>query len=348
MQQLITLYAVGEFDRSDASVQVLGLKPGTYYGIRAIATNSGNLSSQSRLIQVQTVPLSGHDGSRVLAAAEQSGTQTHGRRQGSGQRHSLATSSSELTGRQPQSHSGNGEDKAPEESMSQMTKRLDFLRCQQEEVDRQIADDLSENERTRTALSKEREELKQKVEEREKAHIDFRKQVNELEKQCKATQRKKSAKERLLQQKKCERQKKVDDIARWRQESAEMHENAEAMEREKIKLEEEHEKKMAATRKLIDEANGDNKILEEEIRIWGVKIKELEEERRKNDSEQDDEEKEAERREREEEEAHEKRVRDLQAQIAEVFRAKQQVSMPEPSIDPEAFVEVCNNCPGRN
>ena len=326
LQQLITSMPVGEFDRSDASVQVLGLKPGTYYGIRAIATNSGNLSSQSRLIQVQTIPLSGHDGSRVIATVEQSGTQIHGKRQGSGRRHSPAASSAELTNGQPQSHGDGSEDKAPEETMSQLTKRLDFLRRQQEEMDRQIADDIAENERIKTALSKEREELKQKVEEKEKAHIDFRKQVNELEKQCKAAQRKKSAKERLLQQKKTERQKKVDDIAKWKQEAAEMREDAEAMEREKEILEAEHEKKMAATRKIIEEANRDNKILEEEIRIWGIKIKELEEERRKNDNEQDEEEREAERRERDEEEAHEKRVRDFQAQIAEVFRAKQQVS----------------------
>ncbi|MCJ1246961.1 hypothetical protein MMC30_004172 [Trapelia coarctata] len=318
---------VGEFNRSDASVQVTGLKPGTYYGIRAIATNAANLSSQSRLIQVQTVPLTGHEGSRQLSSLEQSGTQNYGKRNGPARRHSSITNSSETANGQIQANGTGGEDQGPEETMAQLTKKLDSLRRQQEEVERQIAEDTAENERIKTALTKERDELRQKVDEKEKAHLEFKKQVNELEKQCKAAQRRKSAKERQLQQKKVERQKKLDEIAKWKVECIEMRTETEDTKKEKVGLEDARQKRLAASRKIIDEANADNKVLEEEIRVWGIKIKELEEERRRTDSEQNEEELEAERREREDEEIHDKRVRDYQVQVAELWNRNQQAEI---------------------
>lgn len=327
MYGLLTFSAsVGEFNRSDASVQVTGLKPGTYYGIRAIATNATNLSSQSRLIQVQTIPLTGHEGSRQLSSLEQHGAQNHGKRNGSGRRHSSAANPGEIANCHIQAQGTSGEEQGPEETMAQLTRKLDSLRRQQEEVDRQTADDTAENERTKAALTKERDELRQTVEEKEKAHLEFKKQVNELEKQCKAAQRKKSSKERQLQQKKVERQRKLDDVARWKDECVEIHIESEHMKMEKLGLERTHQKRMAATRKVIEEANADNKVLEEEIRVWGIRIKELEEDRRRTHSEQNEEEREAERREKEEEDAHEKRVRDYQTQVAELWKVNQQVS----------------------
>jgi len=323
---LTFMASVGEFNRSDASVQVTGLKPGTYYGIRAIATNATNLSSQSRLIQVQTIPLTGHEGSRQLSSLEQPSAQNHGKRNVSAQRYSSATNPSEIANGQIQAHGTSGEEQGPEETMAQLIRKLDSLRRQQEEVDRQMADDTAENERTKAALTKERDELRQRVEEKEKAHLEFKKQVNELEKQCKAAQRKKSSKERQLQQKKVERQRKLDDIARWKDQCVEIHIESEDIKKEKLALEQAHLKRMAATRKVIEEANADNKVLEEDIRVWGFKIKELEEERRRTDSEQNEEEREVERREKEEEDIHEKRVRDYQAQVAELWKANQQVS----------------------
>ena len=318
---------MGEFNRSDASVQVTGLKPGTYYGIRAIATNAANLSSQSRLIQVQTIPLTGHEGSRHLSSLEQSGTQNYCKRNGPARRHSSTTNPAETANAQIQAHGTSGEEQGPEETMAQLTKKLDSLRRQQEEVDRHIAEDTAENERIKNTLIKERDELRQKVEEKEKAHLEFKKQVIELEKQCKASQRRKSAKERQLQSKKVERQKKLDDISKWKVECVEMRAETEDIKKEKMALEAAHQKKMAASRKIIDEANAENKALEEEIRIWGIKIKELEEERRRTDSEQNEEEREAERREKEDEETHDKRVRDYQAQVAELWSKNQQVSL---------------------
>ena len=320
---------VGEFSLNDASITVTGLKPGCYYGIRAIATNNAGLSSFSRLIRIQTIPLTGPEGPKKIARWERIMAERESKRPLSErQRSQSTTNDNEYTNGQPQNPGHGGDESESEETVAFLTKKLNSLRRQQEEIDRQNAEELAENERVKAALIKEREELRQKVEEKEKAHLEFKKQVNELEKQCKAAQRKKAAKERQLQQKKAEIQKRQDDIVRWKAEVIEMRENTEAIKKEKAEMAEAQEKYMTSMRKVIDDANADNKVLEEEIRIWGIKIKALEDQKRKDVDEQNEEEREAEQREREEEEAHEKRIQEYQAKIATAWKALQQESHP--------------------
>ena len=321
---------VGEFNRNDASITLTGLVPGNYYGIRAIATNAAGFSSCSRLIQIQTIPLTGATAPRHLAAAAERRAlaQKQSKQPPSRRQHSQSTTNdNEHTNGQVSNTGLGGDESESEETIAFLTKKLNSLRRQQEEIDRQNAEELAENERVKAAGIKEISELRQKVEEKEKAHLEFKKQVNELEKQCKAAQRKKSAKERQLQQKKAETQKRRDDIVRWKAEIIEMQDNTDAMRKEKAELAEAHEKYMASMRKTIDEGNADIKVLEEEIRVWGVKIKAMEDQKRKNDNEQNEEEREAERRERDEEEAHEKRIQELQAQIATLYKLVQQVRL---------------------
>ncbi|MCJ1386418.1 hypothetical protein MMC17_009544 [Xylographa soralifera] len=326
---------VGEFNRNDASITLTGLKPGCYYGIRAIATNAAGFSSFSRLIQIQTVPLTGATAPKhIAAAAERALAKKQSKQPPSGRRRSQSTTNdNEHTNGQPSNPGLGGDESESEETVANLTKKLNSLRRQQEEIDRQNAEELAENERFKVAGAKETSKLRQEVEEKEKAQVEFKKQVNELEKQCKAAQRKKSAKERQLQQKKAETQKRRDDIVRWKAEIIEMRENTEAMQKEKAELAEAHEKYMASMRKTIDEGNADIKVLEEEIRVWGVKLKTLEDQKRKNDDEQNEEEREAEKREREEEEAHEKRIQEYQAQIATVWKSVQQAESDALKID---------------
>ena len=306
---------VGEFDRSDNSVQLTGLTPGNYYGIRAIATNATGNSSYSRFIQVQTIPLDGHRGEKILANLDPA----HGLR---GRRISDAESSEESTS---ESSEEDNDDSEEEESVSKLTKKLDSLRRQKDEADRELSEEVGEADGLKATLTKERDELKRAVEEKDKNSQDFRKQVNELEKQSKAAQRKKSAKERTLQQKKAERQKTKDDIARWEQESIDMENETETMRGEIDDLEDAHSKRVAETQKLIESAQADSRTLEEEIREWGTKIKALEEERQKAHQDQNEEEKEAERREKEADQTHESRVQMLQAEYATLWKYTNQV-----------------------
>ena len=327
---LTRMVTVGEFNRNDASITLTHLVPGNYYGIRAIATNAAGFSSFSRLIQIQTIPLTGATAPKYVAAADERRAlaQRQSRQPPSGRQHSQSTTNDTEHTNGQSSNSGLGRDESESaETVAFLTKKLNSLRRQQEDIDRQNAEESAEHERVKAAGIKELSELRQKVEEKEKAHLEFKKQVNELEKQCKATQRKKSAKERQLQQKKAEAQKKRDDIVRWKAETIEMRKNTDAMRKEKAELVEAHEKYMSSMRKTIDEGNADIKVLEEEVRVWGVKIKASEDRKRKNDDEQNEEEREAERREREEEEAHEKRIQEYQAQIAALHKLNQQVSL---------------------
>ncbi|MCJ1287662.1 hypothetical protein MMC26_007014 [Xylographa opegraphella] len=323
---------VGEFNRNDVSVTLTGLVPGNYYGIRAIATNAAGFSSFSRLIRIQTIPLTGATAPKLLAAAAERRALAQKQKESTSGRQST-TSDNEHTNGQPSNSGHGGDEYESEETVAFLTKKLNSLRRQQEEIDRQNAEELAENERVKAAGLKEIAELRQKVEEKEKAHLEFKKQVNELEKQCKAAQRKKSAKERQLQQRKAESQKKRDEVIRWKAEIIEMRENTQAMQKEKAELAEAHEKYMASMRQTIDEGNADIKVLEEEIRVWGVKIKALEDQKRKNDDEQNEEEREAEKRERDEEEAHEKRIQEYQAQIATLYKAHQQAESEARKID---------------
>lgn len=316
---------VGEFNRSDASIQVTGLKPGNYYEICAIARNAAGFSSYGLAIPIRTIPLTGAETPQLLARLE---AVKNYKRVSVGSRRSPSTTNPEQTNGHIQHPGTAGEEPGSEETMAFLTRKLDSLRHQQEEIDKSNAEEMAENERNKATMMKERDELKQKVEEKERAHLEFKKQVNEFEKQVKAKQRIKSAKERLLQQKKAERQKKLDDIARWKAEAVEICKDKSAMQKEKADLMETHEKKMAATRHIIDEANADNKVLEEEIREFGIKIKEIEDQKKKEDQEQSEEEAEAERREREEEEAHEKRIQEYQAKIAMLWKANQQALLP--------------------
>ncbi|MCJ1476372.1 hypothetical protein MMC13_005038 [Lambiella insularis] len=313
---------VGEFNRSDASIQVTGLKAGNYYEICAIARNAAGFSSYGSPIPIQTIPLTGPETPKLLARLEAA---SNSKRTSSGCRRSPSASNTEQTNGQLQHPGTAGEESGSEETMAFLTRKLDSLRRQQEEIDESNAEEVAENERNKAAMIKERDELKQKVEEKEKAYLEFKKQVNEFEKQVKAKQRIKSAKERVLQQKKTERQKKLDDIAKWKAESIEIRKDKAAMQNEKAELMEAHAKKMAATRKIIDEANADNKVLEEEIREFGCKIKQIEDEKKKEDQVQSEEEADAERREREEEEAHEKRIQEYQAKISMLWKANQQM-----------------------
>ena len=346
---------MGEFNRSDASVQVTGLQPGCYYNIRAIATNAANFSSLGPLIRLRTVPLSGHEqrvfcsqipkendigGLRANVPVDESslsgqshsipreygGTQHLSKRTASGRRNSPAANSIDHpNGHFSHSTSAN-EDGASEETIPQLTKRLDFLRRQQEEIDRQVTEEEEEAERSKVALIKERDILRQILKEKEEAQLEFKKQVNELEKHSKAAQRKKSAKERLLYQKQAEKQKMRDNVSRWDREISDMYKESQAMELEEAELNTVKEKKIVEIRKKISDCQAANKLMEEEIRVKGNQIKLLEKERAKSDVWQNDEEEESERLEREREQLHESRIHECQAQYSTLWKSLQQVN----------------------
>ena len=343
---LIFVLIVGEFNRSDASVQVTGLQPGCYYSVRAIATNAANFSSLGPLIRLRTVPLTGHEQSKfpctpALRDSDTPGFRTsastddslqHGpvqqlsKRTISGRRTSSTTHHAENPPGQPHQTVNGSDESGSEETIPQLTKKLDFLRRQQDETDKQAAEEEEEAERSKATLLKERDHLKQTLKEKEEAQLEFKKQVNELEKQSKATQRKKSAKERLLYQKQSEKQKMREDVTKWDREIEEMRTDAEAMRTERAELNEAKEKKIEDIRKMIADCQAANKVMEEEIRIKGNQIKTLERESKNSDGAQNQVEDCSERIEKEREQVHEARMRECQVQHSSLWKTLQQVS----------------------
>lgn len=342
---LMLFLIVGEFNRSDASVQVTGLQPGCYYSVRAIATNAANFSSLGPLIRLRTVPLTGHEQNKfpctlalrdsdtpgLRTSASTDDTLQHGpvqqlsKRTVSARRTSSTTHHTENHTGQPRQTTNGSDESGPEETIPQLNKRLDFLRRQQDEIDKQVAEEEEEAERSKTTLLRERDLLKQTLKEKEEAQLEFKKQVNELEKQSKATQRKKSAKERLLYQKQSEKRKMREEVTKWDREIEEMRTDAEAMCAERTDLNDAKEKKIEDIRKMIADCQAVNKAMEEEIRIKGNQIKILERERKNSDGAQNEEEDDSERIEKEREQAHEARMHECQVQYSSLWKTLQQV-----------------------
>ena len=319
---LIFAVTVEEVDPSDGSVQLTGLQPGYFYGIRAMATNASENTSYSRLIQVQTIPEDGPRGLKLLASTEPTPT----KRIVPGRRISHTIQSIEHVASNSDLDGAGGNEIDLEENVVKLTKKLDTLRRQKEEAERQLTEEIEDAEASKAALTIERDNLKRLVEEKERSSLEFRKQVKDLEGQWKSAQRRKAAKERLLQQKKAERQKMKNEIEKWVEESEDLREETTAMEREKAELEEQHSARVVEAQALIEEAQVESKTLEDEIRDWGMKIKDLEEGRKRADEEQNEEEQEVERREKEEDQQHETRMQEMQAQYTTLWRMTSEVS----------------------
>ena len=299
---------VGEFGRGDTSIQVTGLRPGQFYSIRVIASNAANFSTLGPLIQLRTLVSytkpraaltpdgedTAMDSERHEAAVirvspahfepvtaqsmvrEHSGSNTQPKRPLSGPRTSQATSSAEST----QIHLTRNGEAAPEEvSIDHLTERLDSLRLEQQELERQILEEEVDSKNSLADLTRERDHLKQILREREEASSELRKQGNLISKQQKSAQSRKAQKERLLNSKKAERQKTKEEISRWNQEIIVMRQNVKDMSREQSEIMATKDDIISDVRSAILEDQAAIKSLEEEIRATGSQIKAMEKDR---------------------------------------------------------------------
>ena len=345
---------VGDFSRGDTSIQITGLKPGNYYNIRVLATNSAKFTSLGPLIRLRTTPspkssthaagIPGDSAGDTQPAAVRatstpfkavlpspivrdfSGAQHQTKKTVSGRRNSPATSSG---GEQPNAQTiqteGSDEDESPE-TIQRLTERLDFLRHEVQRTDKETHEEEQESKRHLAELTKERDSLKQVLKEKEEASSELRRHGNHLDKLNRTAQSKKAAKEKQLQQKKADRQRLRDDTARWDRETSEMKRDTEDMEREKVDVIAAKNKEVEDIRKGIAEDVAVIKSLEEEIRIKGIHIKSMEKEREKlsNDG---SEEHERSRSERENDQEWETKVQAIQAQLGSFWQAVQHAEL---------------------
>jgi len=228
----------------------------------------------------------------------------------------------------PRAEDGNDSDdtQGAEQTVRQLTETLEALRHENEQVERQIAEEDAEYEASRATFMKERDHLKHALKEREEASSELRKQVAQLDRANRAAQSKKAAKEKVLHQKEGERRKMKHDILRWEREIADMGRDIQEMEKEQSDIAEAKDQKTIDIRRDIRDCQESMKTMEEEIRVKGVHIKELEEERKKTGGGDDVEDiRNSDRIEREHDLQWDMKLRGLQARYTTLWNTLQQV-----------------------
>ena len=293
---------VGEFRQGDTSIEILGLTPGNCYSIRVIAFNLAGNSAAAPVIRIQTGPQrsSLQNVSAIKESSEPVYIRAMSSRSDFAEPHSIikdgigvhnAVAGIVINQKTfpdtiidaggavvPSSFAANGGDESPEQIRS-MTQRLEALKVQKEEVDRQIEEDESESRVQMADLLKEKERLRQVYKEKEEASAELKKHGNYLDKLNRSSQSRKTAKEKHLHQKKAERQRVKDDMARWEREVVEIRSDITDIAHEKTRILAERDIVMSEKRKIIADEQAAIRTLEEDIRVKGVQIKTMEQTR---------------------------------------------------------------------
>jgi hypothetical protein len=317
-------FTVGESSRHETAITVTGLKPAHFYNVRVIAVGANNFQAGSRVFRLRTYGRDGRpglgggrmpsnlsiddaqngslaDSSDEATAArshtvgietatvpeggqimvrEPSGGHPGQRRNTGGRRHSPSINNADQLST---SH------REPQESMQRLTEKYESIRSDTDDAIAQVLKDAEEFNRQWAELTKERDEKRHALKEKEEASEKLKKEVHISERANRQAQNKKSQKEKALRDKQAERTKMQNDIVKWRKEIEDM-----KREREKWKLESEErrrltEKKSKELQETITRRQGSLTGMEEEIRVKGLQIKELEEERQKLPGAQDEE-----------------------------------------------------------
>jgi hypothetical protein len=314
---------VSDLSPLETSIAVADLKPGTNYIIRVVAVNPLNFEAKSEPIHVQTreagtgdffrkrdsqdagaegaatsaaeksdtVPtvrsykLLG-DASAAAAAAptmmrEHSGSISQGGRKSiSGRRISAAASHEH--GLQESVDEG-------EETVRELTAKLDKLNQEIEGAREDIAKEDDEFHEQQTGLNLSKGELKQAVTDKESASKALKKQVADLGGQNSSAQAKRQAAERRLLSKQEERLKLHEDIRRWEKEVVLMRADAESLAEKKLTARSEADEELEKLRAEVAEETATNKTMEEEVRQARTEVKELENQKVHMDQEGTDE-----------------------------------------------------------
>ena len=301
---------MGEINKGETSVQVTGLKPAHFYSIRVIASSIANFSTLGQLIRLRTLPSAGaksdgsgideasepvevpenseaaairpappqYESSSVPTMARESIGATTSRRTASGRRNSPPS----LTVEQSASHTDHAssveQDSTPG-SVDRLTRRLESLRQEQQDLDRQMQEEDTQSKKSLAELANERDRLRQVLKEREDATTELRKLGRSLDNNHRVAQSRRAQKEQSLNQKKAERQKMQDDITRWETEITVMRQDNQYLLDQMAETSRTKDQDVLRMRKTIEEEQATIKALEEDIRARGVEIKVMEKER---------------------------------------------------------------------
>ena len=296
-------------------MQIIGLKPSHYYNVQVIATNASHFSSLGSLIRIRTTPLSStNTGVTTISEDENSefltnddepasirASSTHFdptvsviapsiNRELSGNYHNKRTisarrSSPSKSGNEIQtSHAnqvGSADEDEVNDSLQGLSEKLELSRQEQQGIDRQIYEEESDAKKNIAELGAERDCLRHCLREKEEASSELRRHGNHLDKLNRMAQSKKAAKEKILLQKRSERQKMKDEINSWNQETIDLGRTVDKMFAEKTNLISMHEVELTDVQRRNTSDQSSIKSLEEDIHTKGIQIKEIEERRGK-------------------------------------------------------------------
>ncbi|EMC98720.1 hypothetical protein BAUCODRAFT_31000 [Baudoinia panamericana UAMH 10762] len=292
----------------ETAVNITGLQPSSFYVVRVALVNEQDLGSRSEPIRFRTkpassgdyfvVPLDGHDTDQdgsgeilprvrvhrglkdVTPASIEAAPMAREGSIGLGPKRSI-------TGRRPSpaalgldmKHDPQPEESEPPEgaeSLHQLTEKLDAIRRETDDTERQAKDEDEEESKLKDELTAERDMLREQVAEKEKASRTLKKEVNTLERQNTAAQNDRSKHERLLQQKKQERAKVKTDMVRWAKEAEDLRSEVERIQKDKEEhlQQVEHEKEGLRAKQAQEAAA--TRALEDEIKEKNAEIKRLE------------------------------------------------------------------------
>ncbi|KAJ9632137.1 hypothetical protein H2203_000538 [Taxawa tesnikishii (nom. ined.)] len=261
---------VGDVSHSETSIVISGLQPEHFYVIRLIVVNAQDFRSPSEPIRIFTKPAESGDFFSTAAASSTSDDEEIPPEQsaivirplkafpdvlplptvappmvrevsnGPGQpRRSVSTAARRpspavlgIDTQQPVPEESN-EPPVPEESQQQLAKRFDDTGREIREVEKQLQEEEQEAVATKAELLKERDEARADLKKKEENTRKLRKEVNALERDNAAAHSKRVAQERILNEKRNERQKLKDDTALWEKDAQEMEEEMTRLEADK-------------------------------------------------------------------------------------------------------------------
>ncbi|GAP85414.1 putative fibronectin type iii domain-containing protein [Rosellinia necatrix] len=309
---------VGDSGNQETAITVTGLKPDHFYNIRVIAVGYNNFQAGSRVIRLRTYSRDGRpqlgdgrlpsnfvpdeqqvaspndhldedgtprgsaasvetasvpDGS-TLSPRDANTNPSVGRRNTLTRKHSPSTASMEPPTKEIV-------DDYSAQSLQKLGENFESIRKEIEEIQLQIAKEEKEYKEMVEELAEEKKLKKRIQKEKDDMTEKLKREVGSTERAMRSAQQRKTQKEKLLRDRKAERQKLHDDITKWDKDIASMRKRQGCFEKEKEEFQRQADARSEALRQDIAQAQASLAQEEAELKEKGRELKEAEDQRKK-------------------------------------------------------------------
>jgi hypothetical protein len=297
--------AVGDISPQDGSIAVSGLQPEHGYVIRVLAVNSSNFMAASDQISVQTKSASSDDYFSPLIDGEHisgedsigpvvkpykalfdtpSHTPTLVQRENSNpSQQKRQVPSRRQTQSGPPTEAASKPETESDETIRQLTEKLDKLREEKENLDSQIQSEEEKYRLDHDNLAQQLQLVSQQLSDKNSVSRELGRQVAVLQTEESTARKNKMAAEKRLSQAQQEREKMKEDMKRWESEIDRIEDDIARLAKEQKEYEEKAEQEVKNIRAKIAAESAVNKNMEEGLRQTVAQIRDLEEEKKKID-----------------------------------------------------------------